>query len=154
MTNLEGTVINFEGHNIILDENPYELDSKFFEDYWFVAEGHDTEGNRYNVYWVKKATDELDVYTYDLDDPEKIEKIYHYEVEVEFAGTSEHGYATADGFVELAWELTNIDNNGAAYLDKITIYAEDMPNEFEETFGWKYRWEVEKSKGKITLNIG
>lgn len=153
MKNLEGFVINYEGHNIILDEEHYELDSKFFEDYNFVADAHDADGHKYTVYWIKKETDEFGVYTYDLEDSEYLERHVHYEVEVVFAGVSERGYGSADVFLELAFELDSIDNNGAAYLDKITTEEDHMPNYFEDTFGWKYDWEVKKEEGKIILNI-
>lgn len=154
MKKLEGKAIEYEGKKIVLDEEPDEVDSKLFEDFWVVADGHDEDGDQYTVWWTK-VMDAEDPFKWEIDfeNPEKIEKHAHYELSGVFnVGDDEWG-TNADGYRELAWELEQIDDNGPAYLTKIVTDG-DIPSDIEDFILWKYKVSRSEDDGKTVFHIG
>lgn len=153
MDNLEGQKVNYEGTTLILDETP-DLDDNFAENV-FTAKCHDEDGNKYELYWVaKEKYDEegyFDGYYYDLNNPENLEELVHYDLWGGWSGVTDRWGEEADGQSELIWTLQKISENDVAALDKIAIYTDNIPDYFESVFGYYNSWKEEKREGKIIL---
>lgn len=150
---LEGQKINYEGTTLILDETP-DLDNNLAED-MYTARCHDEYGNKYVLYWLAKEKYDEDGYFdghyYDLNNPENLEELVHYDLAGGWFGVPDRWVDEADGKSELIWTLQKISENSAAMIDKIVIYSDTIPDYFEEVFGYYNNWKEEKRDGKIVL---
>lgn len=150
---LEGQKVIYEGTALILDETP-DLDNNLAKD-MFTAHCHDEYGNKYVLYWsAKEKYDEegyFDGYYYDLNNPENLEELVHYDLWGGWSGVTDRWGEEADGQSELIWTLQKISKNDVAAIDKIVIYSDNIPDYFESVFGYYKSWKKEKREGKIIL---
>lgn len=156
----EGMTINYCGDEYVLDEEPYEAESRYIscEESWFVANAH--KGNdKYTLWWYgKRGEDEYGfiIFTYDIEYPNFAEKHIHFELEGSFNIGDTWG-EDADGLLELWFMMDKVYNNSCAYLKKIIIYSDYVPSYFVNSYylfdTFEYDFEKEEKDGKIILYV-